>query len=930
MKTLRNLFTTLPAPAKRVFWIILAIAALLTLFGLTLIDTFLSAPNFLYRFANAIPMAMAFVAYASAFAILTKRIAAGAWLFFVTILTVMLAIPFITEGYALPGAVLVIVVTILVPLQVFRGRNTTVATVSGLTIAGLMIGIDQFYTGTRVPAAANDVQTAQLTAFILLVILVIAIVLLYRTFNLRTKLLILALGACFLSVTVLAAAAVAFTQDSLTQKTDASLLQGAVHTASAIDTYVKINVDLLTSQAKLPILREYLLASNEDRLALRPELRLTMRELANRDPKYIGSYALLDANGIDIWDTYQQDIGLDKSDRDYFRRPMDSGRTFISPVRFSPTSPDHAFYIGAPIFDARGETVIGVLRVRLRSALLNDIIKTSAGIAGEGSYGILLDEFNIILSDAQNPNNFGRTPGALDSATIALLKNENRLLTGMTAENISLNMDQFLGGLRGYVETPFFTSTDAAFGEPIQGAIAPLGTRPWKVVVVQPTAISQAPIQNLTRIITVVALVISFVLGVATLLLSQTITTPVARLTQAAEQISAGDLKTRVEIRSQDELGTLADTLNSMSSQLEQTLSGLEQTITQRTADLEQRSQELEQRTFDLESTTLRSERRASQLLAVSSVASAIASVQNLDELLPRIAEVISQQFGFYHVGIFLNDISNAYSVLRAANSEGGRRMLARSHRLKIGEVGIVGAVASTGRPRIALDTGDDAVFFNNPDLPETRSEMALPLRSGAQVIGVLDVQSTEPNAFTDEDIEIITILSDQVSTAIRNAQLFEESQVSAKETQLLLQAYARDQWRRVTRTQRIDGYRFDGANITPLKKSPESDGMINIPVVVRGQPIGRLGIRPPRGRALNQDELDIVNAITERLAISAENARLLQESQERATKEQAIGEITAKIGASINLRSILQTAVEELGQVLPGSEVTIKLDTKK
>ncbi len=926
MKSLPALYSELTKPARHALWTILAVAVLLTYFGVTLFDTFLSAPNWFFRLANAIPMALAVIAYIAAYAVLNKRVNFGAWLFFITMLIAMLAVPFIAEGYALSGAMLVILVTVLVPLQVFKGNKITIATISGLTVAGLMIIIDQFYTGLRVPAASIDVQTARIAALLLFLFLFASIVMLYNGFNLRTKLLVLTLGATFLSVGALAGAVIAFSQVSLNQKTEEMLLQSAQSAANAIDTYIKINVDLLTSQARLPILREYLQAPEAERLALRPELRLTMHELASRDFKYIGSYALLDATGTTLWDTYPPDIGKNKADRDYFRRPMDSGRTFISPVRFSPTSPDYGFYIGAPIFDASGERVIGVLRIRLRATLLADIIKNSVGTAGEQSYGILLDEYNIILADAKNPEHFGRTPGALDEATIALLKSENRLPAGTTAENISLNMDEFANSLRSYIRTPFFTSRDAAFSEPVQGAIVPLTARLWKVVIVQPVAVAQAPIRSLTRIITLLALAISFGTGVGTLWVSRTITTPVARLTQVAEEISAGNLEARVSIRSQDELGTLAETLNNMSSQLEQTLMGLEQTISQRTAELEQRSQELEQRTKDLEVTTMRSERRAAQLLAVSTVANTIANIQNLDELLPRITQVISNQFGFYHVGIFLNDASNTYAVLRAANSEGGQRMLARGHRLKIGEVGIVGAVAGSGRPRIALDTGEDAAYFNNPDLPTTRSEMALPLRSGARVIGVLDVQSTEPNAFTDEDIEIITILADQVSTAIRNAQLFEESQIASKETQLLLQAYARDQWRRVARAQRTGGYRFDGVSVVPLQKRPKSDGIVSIPIVVRGQTIGKLGIRTPQGRPLNQDELDIIQSVTERLAIAAENARLLQESQERASKEQAIGEITAKIGASINLRSILQTAVEELGQILPGSEVTIKL----
>jgi putative methionine-R-sulfoxide reductase with GAF domain len=97
------------------------------------------------------------------------------------------------------------------------------------------------------------------------------------------------------------------------------------------------------------------------------------------------------------------------------------------------------------------------------------------------------------------------------------------------------------------------------------------------------------------------------------------------------------------------------------------------------------------------------------------------------------------------------------YAVLSAANSEGGQKMLERNHKLRVGQVGIVGYVAGAGKPRIALDTGSDAIYFNNPDLPETRSEMALPLiQTGGQIVGVLDIQSIEPNAFNPEDSQHI------------------------------------------------------------------------------------------------------------------------------------------------------------------------------
>ena len=122
----------------------------------------------------------------------------------------------------------------------------------------------------------------------------------------------------------------------------------------------------------------------------------------------------------------------------------------------------------------------------------------------------------------------------------------------------------------------------------------------------------------------------------------------------------------------------------------------------------------------------------------------------------------MSERFGYYHTGIFLNNETGQYAILQATNSAGGKKMLDREHRLEIGENSIVGYVAQNSRPRIALDVGLDAVYFNNPDLPGTRSEMALPLVVGGQILGALDVQSTESQAFSEEDSSTLQILAEQ------------------------------------------------------------------------------------------------------------------------------------------------------------------------
>ncbi|HSG44156.1 MAG TPA: cache domain-containing protein, partial [Anaerolineales bacterium] len=225
--------------------------------------------------------------------------------------------------------------------------------------------------------------------------------------------------------------------------------------------------------------------------------------------------------------------------------------------------------------------------------------------------------------------------------------------------------------------------------------------------------------------------------------LGQVIAAPVQRLTQTANQILEGDLAAQAEVTTRDEIGTLAQAFNAMTARLRETFDGLEKNIEERTAQLVEAN--------------AKNERRAKQFQSIAQVARTISSTLDLESLLDQITTVISREFGFYHVGVFLLDTAGEYAVLSAANSKGGQIMLARGHRLRVGEKGLVGFVSSTGRARVALDTGADAIFFNNPDLPDTRSEIALPMRAGAQIIGVLDVQSLEQNAFAQEDVAILT-----------------------------------------------------------------------------------------------------------------------------------------------------------------------------
>ncbi|MBN1148816.1 MAG: GAF domain-containing protein [Anaerolineales bacterium] len=178
--------------------------------------------------------------------------------------------------------------------------------------------------------------------------------------------------------------------------------------------------------------------------------------------------------------------------------------------------------------------------------------------------------------------------------------------------------------------------------------------------------------------------------------------------------------------------------------------------------------------------------RRAVQVRTAAEVARDATAVRQVDALLTRAVDLVCERFGFYYAGIYILDERQEYAVLKAARGQPGREMLAREYKLRVGEVGIVGHVAGSGKPRLALDVGKDAVHFKNPWLPKTHSEMALPLQVNGQVIGVLDVQSQEEMAFDGEDLAALQTMADQLAVAFETARLFEAAQRQLSELSAL------------------------------------------------------------------------------------------------------------------------------------------------
>jgi GAF domain-containing protein len=333
--------------------------------------------------------------------------------------------------------------------------------------------------------------------------------------------------------------------------------------------------------------------------------------------------------------------------------------------------------------------------------------------------------------------------------------------------------------------------------------------------------------------------------------------------------------------------------------------------------------------------------RRARYLEATATVARDAAQELDIGELLSRVVQSISEHFGLYHAGIFFLDPAGEWLVLQAASSQGGQQMLARGHRLRIGE-GIVGYAAQHRQYRLALDVGEDAVFFDNPDLPETRSEMALALQARAEVIGVLDVQSTEARAFSDEDVAALEALADQVALALSNARLFWEAQQALEAERKAYGEIGREAWQRVLHARPNLGYRYTERSVLPVGQADgeaaprgrgdgngEEMGGLSLPIRHLGQKLGTIVAHKPADAGdWTSQETELMEMLAEQLSLALDSARLYQETQRRAVQERLVGEATARMRETLDIETVLRTTASEMRQALDLDNLVIRLAT--
>lgn len=367
-------------------------------------------------------------------------------------------------------------------------------------------------------------------------------------------------------------------------------------------------------------------------------------------------------------------------------------------------------------------------------------------------------------------------------------------------------------------------------------------------------------------------------------------------------------------------------------------------------------------------------QKRTLQLQTAAQVSSAATfSVIDSSELIQQVADLIQDRFNLYYVGLFLTDPVLAHTGqcdvgtdtnerwvrLQAGTGEAGRQMLAMNYQIRVDTSSTVGWCMTHAQARITRDVGAIHLASSSAHvkaarlLPDTRAEMALPLRSRGRVIGALTLRSTEREAFSQEDIPVLQTMAEQIAVAIDNAQLYAEAQANLREVEEVQRRYVREQWAEFIATYGAPTYERTQPDVTPLgdtmppeveqalvqremvvrtntDNGTEQTALI-MPIRLRDEAIGVLGLQGTRdGQPWTEAEIALIEAVADQMALAIENARLLEDTQQRAERERIIANITTQVRASMDPDTILRTAVRELGAALGTDRAFVKLGAGK
>jgi GAF domain-containing protein len=381
---------------------------------------------------------------------------------------------------------------------------------------------------------------------------------------------------------------------------------------------------------------------------------------------------------------------------------------------------------------------------------------------------------------------------------------------------------------------------------------------------------------------------------------------------------------------------------------------------------------------------------RALQLQTAAEIARDISGSLDLNQLLAEAVSLIRERFDFYHAAIFLVEPNGEYAAVREATGEAGAQMKHAGHRLKVGSKSIVGYVTGNGEPLVVNDTAQDGIYYANPLLPETRAEIAIPLKVGSRIVGALDVQSTHAYSFSEENVNVLRILADQLAVAVINSELFAETQEHLSQHRLLhhvttaaasgttieealnsatqglqvtlggdrVAILLANKEKRLLEVKSVAGYSEEvkqvvipfGSGITGSVASNQQALRIDdvtqdaryiqvasnvrselaIPLLYRSELLGVLNVESDKVAAYSESDEELLGTLGGSLAAIIANARLLDQIRRQVDRERLLYEITSKIRRSSDMHTIMSTTATELSRVFGARRAEIKINVER
>lgn len=770
------------------------------------------------------------------------------------------------------GAVLGPALMVIGPMSAFHALSQrssraimVVTIVSGLTT----LLLDLFGSAAR-PALVG--AFIPLLALLVTGVLAFLVFRQFRDYSLRTKLVISLVGITLISVAIVGVISSSISSAQINEQVGTNLSAVTSSLAREIAELVSNDVDILSALSLNKFIQDTVAIANTDGSsdqAYFDRIDQEWKNAADNDPLITGILKneladdLVEFQSrfpgfleIFVTDQYGAIIASTNRTSDYYQADEEwwqvawnngSGRVYVSQATFDESANAYAIDIAVPISTHNDSTPIGVLRSTIDINILENLIASvQLGQTGQADLVFQGDQY-------LDPDGLGLT--TLAPEDVAGLASLSETYGQRTFED-SLTLVS-----KSKVSAPLSKHHEV---------IEQLG---WTVVVHQDIAEAHESVAATTRSISLAGIVIALVIAVVAQILAQILVGPISRLTVVADQVTAGDLQARANVEAADEIGSLATAFNTMTSRLHEFIANLESRVAERTGGL----------------------------VLAAEVGRSVSQVRELHLMLQDAAEIVRSRFDLYYVQVYLTDPAQSALILEAGTGTVGTELVARGHRLPVNTASINGRAAMEKHSVVIPDTSASTTFKPNPLLPDTRSEMAVPLLVGEKVVGVLDLQSQNPGALNQDILPAFEALAGQLAIAIQNANLLAEAQQARLEVESQAGRLVRKNWQEhldaIHQPERI-GFVFEGNAVIPLAdaadiKPPSEGNIIQAPVAITGESLGTLSVELD-ARDLTAQTAELVNNVARQVAQQIENLRLLESAERyRYEAEQATRRLT-------------------------------------